>query len=149
KSSLFNQLTHANVFVADQLFATLDPTMRQLKLPGASKIVLADTVGFIRHLPHDLIEAFGGTLEETRDASLLLTVIDTHDPDRRAHAEQAQEVLIQIGADQVPILEVYNKIDLLTDPEPRIDYDQFGKPVRVHVSAVKNIGIDSLVEVIA
>jgi len=144
KSTLFNELTGANIYVADQLFATLDPTLRQLQLSGAGKVILADTVGFIRHLPHDLVEAFSATLEETRDASILLHVIDIHDPERHAHSEQVRRVLDEIGADHVPILEVHNKIDLLNDNDAGIDRDHRGKPYRVRVSAANHIGIEAL-----
>lgn len=144
KSTLFNKLSGADVFVADQPFATLDPTLRQIDLPGSGNVILADTVGFIRHLPHDLIEAFSATLEETRDASLLLHVVDIHDPEREAHNEQVNAVLEQIGADKVPRLLVYNKIDLLADLEPGIDYDLEGKPTRVKISAENNLGLAEL-----
>jgi GTP-binding protein HflX len=112
KSTLFNVLTGAHVYAADQLFATLDPTLRRLELPGIGPLVLADTVGFIRHLPHDLVAAFRATLEETCQADLLLHVIDAHDPERRAHIEQVNAVLREIGADDIPQLCVYNKVDL-------------------------------------
>lgn len=149
KSTLFNVLTESEVYVADQLFATLDPTLRHLMLPGAGKIILADTVGFIRHLPHDLVEAFSATLEETRDASLLVHVMDVHDDQRLAHAEQVRKVLAQIGADTIPVLQVYNKIDLLPGWEPDIIRNQQGKPVRVHLSASKQQGIDLLLKAVS
>ncbi len=144
KSTLFNLMTAANVYVADQLFATLDPTLRHLKLPGSGKIILADTVGFIRHLPHDLVDAFSATLEETRDASLLLHVMDIHDEAHHEQAEQVLDVLLQIGASEVPILQIYNKIDLMEGWQPEIIRDKQGKPIRVHLSAAKNLGIDLL-----
>lgn len=149
KSTLFNRLTSSAVYVADQLFATLDPTLRHLKLPGAGKIILADTVGFIRHLPHDLVEAFSATLQETKDASLLLHVMDIHDEAHHEQAEQVLDVLRQIGADDVPMLQVYNKIDLMEGWQPEIFRDQAGKPMRVNVSAARCIGLDLLIKAIS
>lgn len=149
KSTLFNQLTGADVYVANKPFATLDPTLRQISLPGTSGVILADTVGFIRHLPHDLVEAFSATLEETRDASLLLHVIDVHDEERHAHAKQVDEVLELIGAEHVPRLFVHNKIDLLNDYMPNLERDFANKPKAVHVSANKQLGFDLLRQAIA
>jgi len=148
KSTLFNRATHAEVYAADQLFATLDPTLRRLALPGGGGAVLADTVGFIRHLPHDLVAAFRSTLQETRDADLLLHVIDSADPDREAKIEQVQEVLAEIGADEVPQLEIYNKIDLLPDQAPRIERNAEGQAIRVWISAAANLGLDLLLTAI-
>jgi len=111
KSTLFNRVTEARVYAADQLFATLDPTLRRLELPDASEVVLADTVGFVRDLPHELVAAFRSTLKETRDASLILHVIDASDPQRLQRIRQVNEVLEQIGAREVPQIRVYNKID--------------------------------------
>ena len=111
KSTLFNRLTGAGVYVADQLFATLDPTARRLEIAPGIRVILTDTVGFIRHIPHDLIEAFHATLEETRTADLLLHVIDVNDNHRHEHIQQVNDVIRQIGADDVPQLEIYNKID--------------------------------------
>lgn len=149
KSTLFNVLSGANVYAADQLFATLDPTFRQLNLPGFGSIILADTVGFIRNLPHELIEAFSATLEETQDANLLLHVMDVQDPEKEFHAEQVNQVLEQIGAAAVPKLLVLNKIDVLVEPMPGIDYDAQGKPFRVRVSAKDKLGLDALKQAIA
>lgn len=149
KSTLFNALSGAGVYVADQLFATLDPTFRQVKLPGSGSIILADTVGFIRHLPHDLVEAFSATLEETRDADLLLHVIDCNDPERDAHSAQVEEVLKQIDASQIPKIEIYNKIDSIQDSSPGIDYALDGKPFRVRISAIANLGLQELKEAIS
>ncbi len=145
KSTLFNHLTSADVYVADQLFATLDPTLRRLTLPAlpGEPIVLADTVGFIRHLPHDLVEAFRSTLEETSQADLLLHVIDSSDEEHNAYIEQVNDVLTQIGADTVPQVQVYNKIDL-SGAEPRIDRDSEGKIWRIWVSANTGAGFDLL-----
>jgi len=149
KSTLFNRLSGAKIYAADQLFATLDPTLRRVELPDAEPVVLADTVGFIRHLPHDLVAAFRSTLEEVREASLLLHVIDAHDEERHSHGEQVNLVLKEIGADTVPQLEVYNKIDLLDDGQPRIERDAQGRPVRVWLSAVDGSGVDLLLQALA
>ena len=148
KSTLFNGLTTAGVYAADQLFATLDPTLRRLELPEAGPVILADTVGFISHLPHRLVEAFKATLEETRNADLLLHVIDAASEDRAEHALQVREVLREIGAEDVPQLEVYNKIDLL-EVDARIDRDDDGLPVRAWVSAQDGSGLDALLGAIA
>ncbi len=143
KSTLFNGLTTAGVYAADQLFATLDPTLRRLDLPEVGPVILADTVGFISHLPHRLVEAFKATLEETRNADLLLHVVDAASEDRAEHALQVREVLREIGAENVPQLEVYNKIDLL-ETAPRIDRDDAGRPVRAWVSARDGSGLEAL-----
>lgn len=135
KSTLFNHLTDSGVYAADQLFATLDPTLRRLNLPDMGEIVLADTVGFIRHLPHKLVEAFKATLQETEEADLLLHVVDCADEDRLGNIEQVENVLDEIGSSDIPRLEIYNKIDLLDDFSPAIERDDEGKPVRVWVSA--------------
>jgi GTP-binding protein HflX len=148
KSTLFNRLTSADVYAADQLFATLDPTLRRLELPEAGPIVLADTVGFISHLPHRLVEAFKATLEETRSADLLLHVVDCATEERAEHSQQVREVLDEIGAGEVPQLEVYNKIDLL-EGEPRLERDGDGLPQRVWVSAASGAGMDILRAAIA
>lgn len=148
KSTLFNQLTQAEVYVEDQLFATLDPTLRRLAVPELGSIALADTVGFIRHLPHTLIEAFRATLEEVAEADLLLHVIDAADPERELHSQQVLEVLEEIGAGEIPRLEVCNKIDLL-DQAPRIDRDETGRPLRVWVSAAQQAGLDLLLKATA
>lgn len=148
KSTVFNSLTGSGVYVADQLFATLDPTLRRLDLMGIGRIVLADTVGFIRHLPHDLVEAFRSTLEETTEADVLLHVIDAADPERNAYIEQVNRVLAQIGADEIPQIKVYNKIDL-TDTEARIDRDEQGRPARIWVSAHTGAGMDLLKEALS
>jgi GTP-binding protein HflX len=143
KSTLFNTLTGAHVYAADQLFATLDPTLRRVDLPGAGPLVLADTVGFIRHLPHDLVAAFRATLEETCQADLLLHVIDAHDPERRTRIEQVNAVLREIGADAVPQLCVYNKVDLTGD-EPRVERNDAGVIDRIWLSALHGTGMDLL-----
>jgi GTP-binding protein HflX len=148
KSTLFNRLTGAGVYQADQLFATLDPTLRRISLPGGSEVVLADTVGFIRHLPHELVAAFRSTLDETRDAALLLHIIDAHDPEHHDHSIQVHEVLHEIGAADIPIIEVYNKIDQLPDSSPSLDRNEQGKPIRVLLSAQTGSGLPMLEEAI-
>lgn len=148
KSTLFNSLTDSLVLAADQLFATLDPTLRRLELPDKGRIVLADTVGFIRHLPHKLVEAFRATLEESSNADLLIHVIDAHEPERTLQIEQVMNVLKEIGADKIPLLEVYNKIDLMEDVQPQLQRDETGKPQRVWVSAQNKQGLDLLVQAI-
>ena len=144
KSSVFNQLTSAQVYAADQLFATLDPTLRRLELPDAGAVILADTVGFIRHLPHSLVTAFQATLEETAQAGLLLHVVDAHSEQRHANIEQVNAVLHEIGAQQVRQIEVFNKIDLLPDQRPHVERDADGHVRRVWVSAVTGAGLDLL-----
>lgn len=144
KSTLFNALTDANVYAADQLFATLDPTLRRIQVNDVGDVVLADTVGFIRHLPHDLIAAFKATLLETQEASLLLHVIDAADPNLFDNIQAVNEVLAEIDADQIPALLVMNKIDLLNDREPGIDRDENGIPFRVWLSAQNKVGLDFL-----
>lgn len=148
KSTLFNRITTSSVYAADQLFATLDPTLRRLELPDIGPVVMADTVGFIRHLPHKLVEAFRATLEETTEASLLLHIIDSHDSRRDENIEQVEEVLAEIGADEIPVLQVFNKIDLLEDFTPRVERNEDGVPVRAWVSAVSGEGLDGLFDAI-
>ncbi|QIB66081.1 ribosome rescue GTPase HflX [Kineobactrum salinum] len=147
KSTLFNRLTTAEVYVADQLFATLDPTLRRLQLDEVGAVVLADTVGFIAHLPHKLVEAFKATLEETVSADLLLHVIDATAESREDNMAQVQAVLEEIGAGGIPQLQVFNKLDLL-EQEPRIDYDASGRPERVWLSAATGAGCDLLLTAI-
>ncbi|OGI45638.1 MAG: GTPase HflX [Candidatus Muproteobacteria bacterium RBG_16_65_34] len=146
KSSLFNRLTAASVYSADQLFATLDPTMRRLELPGNLAVILADTVGFIRHLPHDLVEAFKSTLEEVAEASLLLHVVDSSSPERLEQIEQVNRVLSEIHAEAIPQILVFNKIDL-TGERPRIERDASGR-TRVWLSAKTGAGVELLIEVL-
>ncbi|MEC7816406.1 MAG: ribosome rescue GTPase HflX [Pseudomonadota bacterium] len=148
KSTLFNRLTTSSVYAADQLFATLDPTLRRLELPDIGPVVVADTVGFIRHLPHKLVEAFRATLEETTQATILLHVIDSHDERREDNIEQVESVLAEIGADEIPVLQVFNKIDLLDDFAPRIDRNEDGVPVRVWLSAVTGAGVELLFDAV-
>jgi len=149
KSSLFNRLTRSEVYAADQLFATLDPTLRRLELGNGRAVVLADTVGFIRHLPHDLVAAFRSTLQESRDAQLLLHVIDAADPERREKIAQVNLVLKEIGAERVPQIEVYNKIDLLDNVTPSLERDERGRVRRVWLSAASGEGTDLLQGAIA
>ncbi|MHB0774514.1 ribosome rescue GTPase HflX [Halomonas sp. WWR20] len=140
KSTLFNAVTSAEVYAADQLFATLDPTLRRLEVPDVGPVVMADTVGFIRHLPHKLVEAFQATLQEAAEASLLVHVIDAADPDRDINVAQVDQVLKEIGADEVPRLLVMNKIDLL-DMAPRIEHGSDGLPRVVWLSAQEGRGL--------
>ena len=142
KSTLFNTLTHENIYAANQLFATLDPTLRSVSWSGVGKVVLVDTVGFVRHLPHELVEAFHATLEETLEADLLLHVIDSHREDMHEQIAAVQSVLAEID-NQVPVLNVFNKIDLTGEP-PHIGYSDKAKPNRVYVSAHEQLGIEQL-----
>ncbi len=148
KSTLFNQLTQSHVYVANQLFATLDPSLRQVIVPHYGEVVLADTVGFIRSLPHSLVEAFKATLEEVTAANLLIHVIDASNPDYPKQRQQVLEVLGEIGAGEQPILEVMNKIDQSAVHEPRIDYDEQGQPIRVWLSALQGTGMSQLQQAI-
>lgn len=148
KSTLFNRLTDATVFVANQLFATLDTTCRHIALPRIGNVVLADTVGFIRQLPHELIAAFKATLEETRQADLLLHVCDASAPSIADTILEVNHVLNEIGANDILQLQVMNKIDLLPNISSRIDYDAKGHPRRVWISSEKNIGMDLLKQAI-
>ncbi|CAL7959706.1 ribosome rescue factor HflX [Gammaproteobacteria bacterium] len=148
KSTLFNLLTSEKVYVADKLFATLDPTLRRIQLPGFGAVIIADTVGFIRDLPHELIKAFHATLEETREADLLLHVIDASDPRKNEKIEVVNKVLKEIGASQVRELQVLNKIDLLDEFEPRVDIGLNDYPVRVWMSSVDGRGVGLLVDAI-
>lgn len=144
KSSLFNKITAADVYAADQLFATLDPTLRRINVADVGDTVLADTVGFIRHLPHDLVAAFKATLQETRQASLLLHIIDAADPRVTENMAAVDSVLAEIEADEIPTLLVMNKIDLLDDFVPRIARNEDNLPVRVWLSAQTGAGIPLL-----
>ncbi len=149
KSTLFNRLTRAEVYAADQLFATLDTTLRTIEVPGEHPVVLSDTVGFIRRLPPELIAAFQATLDETRDAQLLLHVIDAGADERDLRVSEVQAVLARIGAAAIPVIEVYNKIDSLDAHEARIERDDQGQVVRVWLSALTGNGIHLLLEAIA
>ncbi|HSN16628.1 MAG TPA: ribosome rescue GTPase HflX [Gammaproteobacteria bacterium] len=148
KSTLFNALTGSGVFVANQLFATLDPTVRRLELGDATHAVLADTVGFIRDLPHDLVAAFRSTLQETEEAALLLHVIDSGDPERDEYVQTVNGVLAEIGAERIPQIEVCNKIDL-TGQAPAVERGPDGLARRIWVSAVTGAGLDLLKQAIS
>jgi GTP-binding protein HflX len=147
KSTLFRALTHADAYVADQLFATLDPTVRRISLPGGTCVVVADTVGFIRELPHELVAAFQSTLTEAREATLLLHVVDAADARRDEHIAQVDEVLGQIGAGEIPQILVYNKIDRLGSPA-RIERDGEGRAAAAWISARDGIGLELLLQAV-
>jgi GTP-binding protein HflX len=143
KSSLFNVLSEDQVYVQDQLFATLDPTLRRVDLARDVSVIFADTVGFIRHLPHDLVNAFRSTLQETAEAQLLLHVIDSADENRDANIEEVEKVLAQIGADEIPCIQVMNKVDL-TGVKPRMDYADDGSVKRIWLSVESGEGLELL-----
>jgi GTP-binding protein HflX len=145
KSSLFRAITGTDVLVEDKLFATLDPTMRRVELPGAGAVVLSDTVGFVRDLPHTLVAAFHSTLEEVTSATCLLLVCDVSDPDHLQMKAEVETVLAEIGASEIPVILVYNKIDLSGDM-PGVKTDEMGIANRVWVSAEKGTGIDQLLQ---
>jgi GTP-binding protein HflX len=149
KSTLFNTLTQADVFVADQLFATLDPTMRKVDVAEKGPVIFADTVGFISHLPHRLVDAFRATLEEAGNADLLLHVVDAAAEDRGTNIKRVEEVLKEIDAHRLPTLMVYNKIDLLDDVSERIERNAEGQPVAVWLSALNDQGLDLLFQAVA
>ncbi|MHB8679100.1 MAG: ribosome rescue GTPase HflX [Rudaea sp.] len=153
KSTLFNALTGAGVYAADQLFATLDPTLRRIDGLNCGPFVLADTVGFIRDLPHDLVAAFKSTLAETRDADLLLHVVDCADPERDRRIAEVERVLAEIGAQDVPQILAFNKLDKLANgdcmPEPRAEMLDGGRIPRVWVSATHALGLELLRDTIA
>jgi GTP-binding protein HflX len=149
KSSLFNQLTSAHMYAANKLFATLDLTLRRIMLPNYGLAVIADTVGFISHLPHQLVKAFQATLEEMASANLLLHVVDAEDESHSILREQVNNVLVEIGADSVVQLEIFNKIDLISGVEPHIQRDQDGKPTRVWLSAKTGAGLELLRDAIS
>lgn len=148
KSTLFNALTQAQVYAADQLFATLDPTLRRLPIQDVGTTIVADTVGFIRDLPHDLVAAFKSTLQETAQAALLLHVIDCADSRQAENIQAVNEVLREIQAHEVPVLLVYNKIDQRDNISPHIEYDAQNRPIAVYLSARLAQGLDLLVEAI-
>ena len=148
KSTLFRALTGADAYVADQLFATLDPTVRRLVLPGGTAVVAADTVGFIRELPHELVAAFQSTLTEARAATLLLHVVDASNPRRAEQLAQVDAVLEEIGAGAIPQLIVYNKIDRLQGTA-RIERDGEGRAAAVWISAQQRLGLDLLLQAVA
>jgi GTP-binding protein HflX len=143
KSTLFNRLTRAEAYAADQLFATLDTTTRRLSGIAGAAVVISDTVGFIRHLPHTLVDAFQATLEETVQADLLLHVIDAGSPDRDAQIAAVNAVLAEIGADRVPQIMVFNKIDRTALPA-RAERDEYARISRLWMSALTGDGVDLL-----
>ena len=149
KSTLFNRLTSSEAFAADQLFATLDTTLRRMTVPGEHPVLLSDTVGFIRDLPPELIAAFHATLDETKDASLLLHVIDSSAEDIDMRRSEVQAVLARIEADATPVIEVYNKIDLVAGALARVEHNSVGVPIRVWVSAHSGRGLDTLRSAVA
>ncbi|CEK09135.1 ribosome rescue GTPase HflX [Legionella hackeliae] len=147
KSTLFNALTGEHIYAANQLFATLDPTMRKLELPGSTSVILTDTVGFIRDLPHQLIEAFRATLEETQEANLLLHVIDISDPHWRDMVLAVEQVLDELGVKDIPMIQVFNKIDQQENWEAKIDQQEEG--IKVWISAKTGAGLDLLQQAIS
>ena len=149
KSTLFNLLTKAQVYADDKLFATLDSTIRRVMLPASGEAVIADTVGFIQDLPHELIEAFKSTLEETRQANVLLHVVDASDQNSRDKIEQVEKIIEQIDAKEIPTIIVMNKIDGINDFQPRIDKDNEGKIYRVWLSAQTGDGVELLYEALS
>jgi len=149
KSTLFNQLTNSHVYADDKLFATLDSTIRRVILPAAGEAVVADTVGFIQNLPHELVAAFKSTLEETRQANVLLHVVDASDNDNGDKIEQVEDIIEQIGAQEIPSIIVMNKIDEMSDFHPRVDKDYAGNIYRVWLSAHTGEGIDLLYQALS
>ncbi|QIM67416.1 GTPase HflX [Mannheimia granulomatis] len=148
KSTLFNAITNAGVYAADQLFATLDPTLRRIQVKDVGTTILADTVGFIRFLPHDLVSAFKSTLQETTEATLLLHVIDGADDRKNENIGAVNQVLDEIGALDIPTLLVFNKVDKLSGIEPHIERNNEGIPTAVYLSAQENQGIELLFQAI-
>jgi len=149
KSTLFNALTCTGAYAANQLFATLDTTLRRVELEPGQPAVLADTVGFIRHLPHELVTAFRSTLEETLEADLLVHVVDAGSGERDRQMQDVEQVLAEIGASDLPRLTVMNKIDTNPEWQPHVDHDADGMPERVWVSALTGAGMDLLQEALA
>ena len=142
KSTLFNHLVQESVYAADQLFATLDPTMRRLNIDQYGEIVLSDTVGFIQDLPHTLVAAFHSTLEEVKNSSILLHIIDRANPEYRTHMEEVDLVLKEIGAEDIPLIQIFNKVDLI-DKAPALIKNAEGE-MSVFMSAQENLGLDLL-----
>ena len=149
KSTLFNKLARSHAYVADKLFATLDTTTRKLWLGEGARVALSDTVGFIRELPHGLVDAFRATLEETAEADLLLHVVDCANPQREVQVEAVNAVLAEIGAGDIPQIVVWNKIDQRPGLEPEVVRDTYGKILNIKVSAATGAGLDPLREVLA
>ncbi|AHG78831.1 HflX [Mannheimia varigena USDA-ARS-USMARC-1388] len=148
KSTLFNAITQAGVYAADQLFATLDPTLRRIQVQDVGTAILADTVGFIRFLPHDLVSAFKSTLQETTEATLLLHVIDAADDRKNENIDAVNQVLDEIEALEIPTLLVFNKVDKLEGIGPHIERNDDGTPIAVYLSAQENLGIELLFQAI-
>lgn len=143
KSTVFNRLTKADIYVADQLFATLDTTTHKIFIPDCGSVVLSDTVGFIKHLPHALVEAFGATLEEAAQADLLLHIVDTASSNRDEQIAQVNKVLFEIGASNVPQILVHNQIDRVS-LEPAVGRDEYGRITSIHASAKTGVGLNLL-----
>ena len=148
KSTLFNRMTGASVYAANKLFATLDPTLRRLELTSGKSCILSDTVGFIRHIPHDLIDAFHATLQETMEADLLLHIIDVDEGNRQTRIEQVNQVISEIGAADIPQIEVYNKIDLHEEMKARTEQGLDGNCHRAWISARTGAGVEQLTDLI-
>jgi len=149
KSTLFNTITDSSIYAADQLFATLDPTLRKVKLPDYGELVLADTVGFIQDLPHELVVAFRSTLQETIEADLLLHVVDASSPNRQEQIHEVNTVLREIGADEIPQLMVYNKIDRLPAVSSHADKNDNDEVKAIWLSAIENDGVSLLLETLS
>ncbi|MGR8948053.1 MAG: ribosome rescue GTPase HflX [Gammaproteobacteria bacterium] len=149
KSTLFNRLSSATAFAADQLFATLDTTLRRIDVPGEHPVLLSDTVGFIRDLPPELVAAFQATLEETKDATVLLHVIDASATERDEHILEVERTLNRIGAGDKPVIQVFNKIDRLDMTGAKIERDAAGRATAVWLSAKTGEGVNLLLDVIA
>ena len=145
KSTLFNRLTQSKVYAADQLFATLDTTSRKLYIPDCGAMVISDTVGFIKHLPHALVEAFGATLEESVQADLLLHIVDAASTNRDEQIEQVNKVLAEIGANEVPQILVLNQIDRI-GMDAGLERDEYGRICKVRISAKTGEGLEYLVQ---
>lgn len=148
KSTLFNRLTKAGIYAADQLFATLDTTSHKMYVPECGQVVLSDTVGFIKHLPHALVDAFGATLDEATQADLLLHIVDTASPNRDEQIFQVNKVLTEIGANEVPQIVVHNQIDR-ANLEPAIARNEYGSITHLHVSAKTGEGMDLIRQALA
>jgi GTP-binding protein HflX len=148
KSTLFNALTNAHAYAADQLFATLDPTLRKMEIDEHLSVILADTVGFIKHLPHDLVAAFRATLQETREADLILHIIDCADENRQEKIDAVNMVLDEVDAQDTPQLQVFNKIDL-AEYTPRIDRNDAGQVTRLWLSAKTGSGFEEFKQIIS
>lgn len=144
KSTLFNRLTHSTVYVADQLFATLDPTLRRIEIDEVGEVVFADTVGFIRHLPHDLVAAFKATLQEVQEATLLLHVVDASDPNYLENIKAVEVVLAEMDAQDIPSIFIMNKIDRLENPESRFERNSEGEISHIWLSVQEDQGLEWL-----